>query len=61
MKHSPKYTNRTQAMINACQAATHAGAMVLIPRAWVDTCPKDERALFVLKERDTETYTIMLK
>jgi hypothetical protein len=48
-------------MINACQAATHAGAMVLIPRTWVDTCPKDERALFVLKERDVETYTIMLK
>jgi hypothetical protein len=61
MKHSPKYTNRTQAVINTCQAATHAGAAVVIHRIWLSACPKDERALFVLKERDTETYTIMLK
>jgi hypothetical protein len=61
MRHTPKYSNRTQAMINACQAATHAGAMVLIPRVWVDTCPKHERGLFVLKERDAETYIIELK
>ena len=61
MKHTPKYTDRTQAMINACQAATHAGAMVLIPRAWVDTCPKDERALFVLKDYGLGNYIIELK
>ena len=61
MKHSPKYTEKTQAMINAIQASTHAGAMVLIPRAWVDTCPKDERALFVMKDHGVETYIIELK
>jgi hypothetical protein len=61
MKHAPKYTNRTQAMINACQAATHAGAMVLIPRIWISACPKDERALFVLKDYGVETYIIELK